>query len=390
MSRLIAYILLLNLVTFVAAEDSIVEDEIDQVSLDLMIPPSCPAAIMLGISPSQIVRPSNVSDFAVYISDVSEGFTEVPQDFAVQVAPFWMFGGGRNMSFPEFADNDNMLQNILQTLSVSVASRGIATDSITTRALSIGLGFTPARGTFSESGFNLYDALKEAESIMEHVNTRTSDLWLEMVASDTEIREWEQLLGDEDADEDSLYEKLIDNRRNIYYEMALQQAEQEMQRDLDHLDEIIEGIPAHRTGFKLDIAAGFVFDIPELSFDDGELQQIGVWGTGGYEWNQGFLMTGARYRHDASDSDLSCIDVGASVGCTSVGLLEVSGEYLSRIFVGSEDIENQWRAILGVSYRVWKHASVAFSFGRDFGEKGSLVSSLSVGLALGTDRPGSL
>lgn len=389
MTPILVTIILLSLAGYVWAEPEVLEEDIEQVTLDLMVPPTCPAAIMLGISPSQIVRPSNIADFGVYISDVSEGFTTVPSDFAVQVAPFWVGGFGRNMTLAEFASGSDVIQNSLQSLSISIASRGTEVDTIAVRRLAVSLGFTPARGAFGERGYTLEEALAEVNSIMDRVNGEWAELSEQTIASDSILLSWEAQRDAAEGDTLGLLAKIAE-REEMLSQVALQQVESRYAADLERLESIIESVANNRTGFKLDLAAGCIFEIPELSFDDGQLTQLSAWGTFGYEWSQSFLLAGAWYRHDAGETDLSSIDVGASVGLTGLGPLEVSGEFLGRFFTESDDLEDQWRTVVGVSYRVWKGTSVAASFGRGFGDEGSLISALSIGLALGSDRPGGI
>src|SRR5688572_14620568 len=96
------------------------EAQQDSVSLDLLRAPASPAANLIGISPSQVEKPSDPAAFAVSIQNATNNFSQLPSSYAVDFAPAWLFAGNR-IDLNEFLSNNNMGKTLWQSLVVSSA-----------------------------------------------------------------------------------------------------------------------------------------------------------------------------------------------------------------------------------------------------------------------------
>jgi len=116
------------------------------VTFDQLQVPSSPAFTILGISPNNIERPKNPTDFAFSLGNATSGFTAIPKDYAVEFAPFWIFGK-KKATFREFISNTPK-NNMAQTFTVSIATTTAKTqiDSSQIRKAGVGLKLSVFRG----------------------------------------------------------------------------------------------------------------------------------------------------------------------------------------------------------------------------------------------------
>jgi hypothetical protein len=89
---------------------------------DLRTPPS-PAYVLLGIAPTAIERPVTPRALGVsLVSALTDGNGQVPQNFALEVAPYWLTAHPE-LTYKEY-DSAGLLQGLKQTFSLSVATKG--------------------------------------------------------------------------------------------------------------------------------------------------------------------------------------------------------------------------------------------------------------------------
>jgi hypothetical protein len=118
----------------------------DSVSLDQLQVPSSPAFNILDISPNSIERPKNPTDFALALGNATSGFSTIPKNYAMEFAPFWIFGK-KTATYDDFVANKPG-KNILQTAVVSFGTRDAKSivDSSEFRKVAVALKFSIWRG----------------------------------------------------------------------------------------------------------------------------------------------------------------------------------------------------------------------------------------------------
>lgn len=92
------------------------------VNVDQLAAPSSPGIVILGGDVSAIEKPTNTTDLAVSLLSGSNNGSLLPNNYAIDINPFWLFGG-QNTTFEEFVANSNIGNNIAQSLQISFASR---------------------------------------------------------------------------------------------------------------------------------------------------------------------------------------------------------------------------------------------------------------------------
>jgi hypothetical protein len=134
----LATVLMLAVITLIAVEPAPVYGQASpsQVALDITVP-DAPAFTILGVSPTQIERPTNPTALGVsLLSSTSSNTNFIPNNYALQVAPYWL--GRPGVSFAEYAA-PSVHQSMAQTLTVSFATAKSASGLPNTTDLGAGI-----------------------------------------------------------------------------------------------------------------------------------------------------------------------------------------------------------------------------------------------------------
>ena len=107
--------------------------------------PDVPAFTILGISPTQIERPTTPKAFGLsLLSAPKEGANLIPNNYAVVLAPYWMRHAG--VTINDYV-RPGVRQSLVQTLTVSLATaRSGAVTPSTSTDLGFGLSASPWAG----------------------------------------------------------------------------------------------------------------------------------------------------------------------------------------------------------------------------------------------------
>src|ERR1043166_549396 len=98
-----------------------IDDWDAQVSdFDKMRTPDSPAFVVLGVSPTEIQRPSTPRTLITALGGaLSNNSLTVPKDFALEVAPYWLFS---HPDLPIMEYRSDHLLRPLRTMSLAVAT----------------------------------------------------------------------------------------------------------------------------------------------------------------------------------------------------------------------------------------------------------------------------
>lgn len=282
-------------------------------SLDSLRPPASPAFVLLGISPSDVQKPSTPRAVSANLLGAAQQAGGVPTNYAVEFAPYWLVSRPA-VTIDEYERNDLAL-NIQRTFSFSFATaeREASADGEPLPGTRFGLGFRalPLKGRQSDS-VQIY--LGRVRAIHNHC----------LGVEDTE--------GCLSAAEDSLRSLALGAQRNM--------------RD--------------RYGMTVEVAGGATFDYPNNAFEAGRRQRLGVWMTPSYRpANSPLRILGvARYLVDRDDAS---IDLGGRL-YWELDQLAVSGEMVER-WAGEE---NTRRVSGTVEFQISKDLYATYTFGRNF------------------------
>lgn len=297
--------------------------------------PTAPAFVVLGVEPTSVERPASPRAFAASLLSATQGGTVIPENYAVQVTPYWLTPRPA-LEFANYFD-PGAGQALLQSLSFSAATSA----SDTSTAVGFGVRAVPFPG---RPGSRLVSTIELLDAL--HARHRRLPEELGEAADATEEAAVLRRIA---AVDDSL--RVLADRL----------------KEMDH----------DRVGFVLQLASGVAAAFPGNAFDVGAISRIGVWTTLGYrlEQPQLDLLGLLRYqRNRAADQDL--IDVGARV-VGQLGRLALSGEFVMRSATdvttspanggqAATAFESSRRVVGVLEYRATDDLVLVTSFGRDF------------------------
>ena len=259
--------------------------------------PSTPAATILGSSPTTIERPDNPRGLIFSIASSVASSGGVPQDYAVQVAPYWM-RSHPSLMFDSYV-NPTIGQRLLRTFAISVATADWtggtsgATDlgsrlAIGTNAVilsgRVNTKLTELRDQIVKSDGDLILLLRARDNDprLKGLNTRLSDLKGQL-ASETDPAKLVEIWRAIDETTSTVAAVTLDWNRKVG---ALEQAVKDMTAE-------IETMNVERFGFRLVAAAAWSLQIPNDVFTDARAERAGFWATPSYRMR---FMPGVRER----------------------------------------------------------------------------------------------
>lgn len=379
-------------------------------SIDQLQVPSSPAFNMLGISPDNIERPQNPTDFALSLGNATSGFTTIPKDYAVEFAPFWVFAK-KQATYKDFISN-NPGKNILQTATVSAAtSTGLSpVDSSEFRKMAVALKFSIFRGHVSD------DFKKWNDSVSIYLHTASETL----VSTAFEIRQNDSLMkvylsalqSATSATERKRWEDSMTARGNVLDQMANSKTNQQIATEIAILKDLASRTDFKRYGFKLDVAVGTAFDYPDSTFQNCYVSKLSGWITAGWEYPEANFLMVARYSENfnhllrnndgvlVKDINVGSLDFGGRLYKDFTSKFTISCEYIKRVAIFNATTLDKYnvahptttdRYTLSLNYKVGKNKNLSFVYGKDFDnvytKQGNLVAALNFLVGLGSVRP---
>lgn len=351
--------------------------------------PPAPAWTLLGLEPSSVERPTNPTEFGVSLLQRSDNVATLPSDWAVEMAPYWTFGGPGG---PWTADVERSVgEAFLRTLSVSFVTAQTGTDVVPVTSVGTAVRFQLLSGRVPETARRQAAALAGAlTAFARSAEERAAELRRELNV-DARFVEIRREFGADSANtwlraQNDAIEVRVQESGDV---AARRRAAEELQLNA-----------SVRHGFILEMAGGWGADIPRNGFDDLETRQWGVWASPSWIGSRASVVGVARYLSDPG-LDRPAVEGAVDFGVRGilqrprVGLsVEAVGRRLS-VADGVADPEapdrQDWRLAGIAEYRVDADWWVRATFGRDFdrsGEGGGLLATISVSLDVGGERYG--
>ncbi len=365
----------------------------DSASLNMLLSPGAPGFVLLGVSPTSVERPGNVTDFAVDILNSTSNLSVLPQNYAIEAAPYWFFSHP-GLSYQDYAGDNGVFATIQQTLSVSMATSS-ALDSgsnVISTGMGVGLRFSLLRGQI-DNEFNGYHA--KLDSVIEvsgKLNNVIDAEYRRRFRSDSTMTQLTAILAKamnaNDSGTAAIISAAIQARSEQLHAEVEAAVRAEYQSDLAMLKDLVRSIQLRRLGWKLDVAGGAVLNFPGQSFDSSSISRYGGWVNGGYELEDWSVLGVVRYLADTRNSAEDVLESGARLILTCSPRFSLSGEALYRGYPNDKS-RTGWRADIEVDYSIGKNSVIAFTFGRDSQgrQTGTLISALNLLLGFGSERP---
>lgn len=387
----------LILALIVLASGFVTSQTIDTTAkLDLLKAPSSPGFILLNKQPTDIERPTTPTDFAFSIRNASDNFSAIPKNYAVEIAPAWLFGG-KNITYDKAygeLSNKNPFRNIWQTMGLSCAVNSADTSfgGLNTQ-IAAGLKFSIIRGKISS---DFTTSINKLNSVLAEIGGGYKVKLDTALAHDSIYIGLKKLL---DKDH-SLAPVIAVAMERILNEKGVVIAEQ-LQKEYDDKLKKLTNVKVQRYGWFLDAAGGMVIDFPKQIFENAQTNKVGAWLTGGYEGKKSisFLavaryLTGTKFNYTASDSTIksainSSLDFGGRL-IYDKNKFTASIEGLYRTNINTYKNSDGWKATFYIGYDLGNNKLLTLNVTRDFNgmvsKKGTLITALNLIIGFGSTR----
>ncbi|QJW91075.1 hypothetical protein HNV11_17680 [Spirosoma taeanense] len=376
------------------------------ITLNFLRNPVSPAANIIGIAPNEIQRPTDVTGFIASLQNATGGFSALPANFAVDIAPYWLFGNrGRNLTFGE--EKSPTKGSIPQTFVFSAAFRSLKsrrnTDS--TSQLALGVKFSIVRGRYDSQELDEVKAfLREANTLRATLTESLRDNNADYKNVTDQIRRVKAKRNKTLSDSLSI-QQLENERLQLLTQLEAEVAAQYAQRISKYNRNVLRlaNEPLQRYGFKLDFAAGLAWDYPNNQYSAGNLYRTGAWLTGGIDSKQGHVFLGIiRYLYNPEvvfadpQAKLNPVNAQTLDGGIRYNYQEktspvsVGAEFIYRSVLNTGLINDSWRLVANFNYEVATNTVLTFAIGRDFDrtvkKDGNIIGVLNLIKGFGSSR----
>lgn len=348
----------------------------DSVNINFVKAPASPAANILGFSPSEIQSPVDPSAFVASFQNATSNFTALPKSFAVDIAPFWFFGG-RSRTYTEYA-SDKLWDNLKQSLVVSMAYRDSSNALKGYKNNSL-IGFGGKISLFRGKNNSVEDFIKRSRKLDSLIENLV-DNNVALLALNAKADSLDRIVGMKDE-----AKKIKDNAKE-FEEKLKQQILQKFNSDKAN----IASKETVRNGFKMDIAGGYSYRYPQNNVDSSLSFRGGIWTTFGYDWadknkdGQFSLLFILRYLKNPAQiwadekgvlkgkTDVSTFDYGLKTSYINGGIhsTTINLELLYRSILNKQDeksrVEPSLRLAFNANYEVSKTIVLSLAVGKDF------------------------
>jgi hypothetical protein len=402
MSNKFYLIILLTILTTAA------QSQIDtSIKIDVLRASASPASNLLGIASSDIEKPTAVNDIMLSIRNASKNFTVIPKSYAIDIAPFALWGK-KYLDTKYINDRKNTFkQSFIISAGVNTLEKNDSVaNSVNKTQLGIGIKFSIVRGNVDARSKNAIENIYnlQEKSIISFLDLSNNDKILkELKDSATQI--------DIDASKtsDSTYNTFLkikkelntlEQTKRLRELKKLETEENSTKSRNEKIKTEAAKIKFERTGFNLDFAAGTVIDFLENKFNNSRIYKTGAWLTGSYSDSSkggSTVLTIIRYLYNPKTSfvdptlqleNLHTLDGGIRLIITALEKkLSLSSEAIYRSILNKASAKSSWRLLFNAEYEIGINQKLTFSFGRDFDGQiykgGNLISAVNFLIGFG-------
>ena len=384
------------------------------VNLDLLKAPTSVAFNLMGIAPSDIERPTDLTSFAMSLRNATSNFSKLPTSYSIEFAPAWLFRAN-NLTLDKYSST-NFRDVFNQSFNVSIAytkqnADEKEDDSSAYSKLGFGVKFSIIRPRWTKNTQQLFDTIlyyqkvalseyKNYSDSMKAANPRLVQLKKELVAvaASTELDpNIKRALIETLRDSINLIQQEINNFYN-------EESYKSIKEGHNSLLKAASNFKTERAGPSLDFSSGFVTDFPDNRFNYSLISKAGAWITGGYEGgnNKPSFLGILRYLYQPDKifadeagilktDNISTFDAGGRVLIKGAGgKFIASAEGIYRSVLKKNTIDPNWRFILNVEYDVGFNQKLTFAFGKNFdgtiSKDGNLIAALNFIKAFGAQK----
>jgi len=387
------------------------------IKVDLLKAPVSPASNLLGIAPSDIDKPTDVSAFMMSLQSATSSFTKLPSNYAIDIAPYWIFkkskkGDITTEGFRKSSGKDVFKQTFV--LSFAFRNPDSTETSLNPKSAYGGLGFkfSILRGNYDNSTNLALNKIKHLQDIkLRHLDSIITGYKANVDPQVIELRQKRKALfrsgmtPDEiqkvrESDEFKEIEEKLNKKLLEYSEKEKSEAQAELDKEIQ---QIASSFQTARVGWTWDIAGGISTEFRNKRFDDSKIYNGGLWTTIGYTdttYGAGLMLLRLLHNPDkifAKDNatndigNVTTFDAGFRyIYSTPQSKFNASLEAIYRSVLSSNTIKPSWRLVFNADYAIWQNQKLTFSFGRNFdgtiSKDGNLIAALTFLTGFGNKR----
>ena len=345
---------------------------------DKLKTPSSPAFTLLGVSPTEIQRPSTPKAVAMALGQFVSGTSlAVPKNFALEVTPFWL-AHHPDLTLEDYQKADNL--RWLYTMSLSVGT------SQNTRTVTDAMG-TSTDHTDSDVAIGLRSTIYQSKFSTECIQAVQTYAEAITEAVDVPIDQQKKL--------EAQYGK---GTPDFYKQMALVQTDllnaaiAKNKKELEAAPKCIsDGTLVRGTTFALAGAFDWLLTDSEFTTHATSWHRAGLWADLAQDWSELSIAGMARVAAEKEAATNKAVDVGVQViykGSNWAASIEGIGRY--RLDAATDP--TTYKADIAGEYELTDGTWLSLSFGKDFtfvpSEASSLFTLANVQWNLGTPTIG--
>lgn len=386
----------------------------ESLSLDLLKAPASPASNLLDIAPSEINKPTDVSNLMLNLQDFTSMFKN-NAGYAVDFAPYWLFGK-QTKSLDNIIKDSLVSDVVKQTFVLSIAVKN--TDSTNTKLpvnsvfTSFGFKFSLFRGKDVSSDIkNKYEDIKNLHRKIMNGSKKSA----EIISPDPDIIKKEKVITDllnqlpvgqtTSPEIERLNRELDETKNKMTDDLDRNKKDDENNfvKNSEIIKEKLKDFSIVRTGFLWDFAGGTSLQFKEKQFNNSRIYNAGLWTVLGYATKDAgtplFLL---RYMYNPksdwmatedfkADGNFSTFDAGVKYEYSPKdSKFTGSLEGLYRSFISGSELKPTWKCVLNLDYAIFPNQHLTLSLGKDFDnniiKKGNVIAGLSFLSGIGTKR----
>lgn len=409
-------LILIALLTF--SYGAMSQEQIDTtITVDLLSAPASPASNLLGIAPSDIDKPTDVSAFMLSLQSAPNSFTKLPSNYAIDIAPYWLFkkskkGDITTKGFAESSGKDVLKQTLVLSFAIR-SPDSIETTSLHAGSVYGGFGFKLSilRGDYDNSTINALNKIKALQDIrLRHLDKVMTGYKANV---DPEVIDLRQQMRD--LFKDKTVAEQIEIKNSPEFKAIQEQlskklhdyTEAEKTEKIDELDKQIQEVAAAfqtvRIGWTWDISGGISTEFRNRQFNNSKMYNAGVWTTVGYTdttYGAGLFLLRLLHNPDQIFAKDNMVNDMMNITTFDAGLryiyaqpqskFSASLEAIYRSILSSNTIDPSWRIVFNADYKILANQKLTFSIGRNFDgtltKAGNLIAALTFLKGFGNKR----
>ncbi|HTS43599.1 MAG TPA: hypothetical protein VMH01_04325 [Puia sp.] len=401
-----AFLLIVTICLFTSAYNQTKKDD-EKVSLDLLRAPSSPGSNLLGFSPSDIEKPTDISSFMISLQTAANSLVTFPSNYAVDIAPYWLLskkGDYTTAGLNSQRFNDIFKQSFVLSAAIKNPDSSETSPDTKSSYASIGFKFSVLRGSYDEKTQESLNTIGALQYKINHTLEEAVKRWINTDPKMISLKKKrEDLLrsGNPEEVQNTEEYKRIDKEINDRLESFTEQKFRSL--DLAALKKEASSFKITRVGWSWDISGGLSAEFINKQFDNSKINNAGIWTTFGYAGRKGSTFLGLiRYLYNPDRiyaknntinhiSNISTMDAGLRYVYTSPqSKFDCSMEAIYRSVLSSNTIDPSWKLVFNADYSIWDNQKISFSFGRNFDgtitKSGNLIAALTFLAGFGNKR----